>query len=215
MTRHLTSIWFALLPATLLCFAATRTLAQQPPPVSELVAKHPAPTNQIVSLAWTRSLDATVTGYWIYNGSSSGIYTNRGNAGNATNYNLKIPLFTNGFIRSFIAATCYNSNGIQSPFSNEVTFAGSSMLYQLLVSAGTNVFCFLSSTGAPPLLNCFFEAAFTPTNLAVLFTTNLAAGFITLSPPPLADVPNLFTNFAGNFASTPALACQAQPIKLP
>ena len=128
MTRHLTSIWFALLPATLLCFAATSTLADfQPPSVSELVAKH-APTNQVVTLEWNPSTDKTVVGYKIYYGTMSGIYTVVVSVGNATNCTLKLPLFSSKLVRFFFAATDYNIQGVQSPFSNEVSYSGNGLV---------------------------------------------------------------------------------------
>ena len=126
MTRHHTSIW-SLLPATLLCFAATSTLAQQPPPVSELVAKH-APTNQVVTLEWNPSTDKTVVGYKIYYGTMSGIYTVVVSVGNATNCTLKLPLFSSKLVRFFFAATDYNIQGVQSPFSNEVSYSGNGLV---------------------------------------------------------------------------------------
>ncbi len=127
MTRHFASIW-SLLPATLLCFAATRTLADfQPPSVSELVAKH-APTNQVVTLEWNPSTDKTVVGYNIYYGTMSGIYTVVVSVGNATNCTLKLPLFSSNLVRFFFAATDYNIQGVQSPFSNEVSYSGNGLV---------------------------------------------------------------------------------------
>ena len=74
---------------------------------------------QSVTLAWNRSTDPTVVGYNIYYGRASGLYTNMINAGNATNATISslIPGITDYF-----AVTTYNSSGVQSPFSNEVSY---------------------------------------------------------------------------------------------
>ena len=77
-----------------------------------------APQN--VTLVWNASTDPTVTGYNIYYGGKSGNYTNTVNAGNVTNITISglVPGVT-----YYFAATTYNSSGIQSPFSNEVSYS--------------------------------------------------------------------------------------------
>ncbi len=74
---------------------------------------------QNVTLAWNPSTDSTVAGYKIYYGSASGNYTNVVDVGNVTNATIS------GLVEGvtyYFAATCYNSSGIQSPFSNEVSY---------------------------------------------------------------------------------------------
>ena len=75
---------------------------------------------QNVTLAWNPSSDPTVVGYNIYYGGASGNYTNTLSAGNATN------ITVSGLVQGdtyYFAATTYNSSGVQSPFSNEVSYS--------------------------------------------------------------------------------------------
>lgn len=72
-----------------------------------------------VTLAWNESTDPTVVGYNIYYGTTSGVYTSVLTAGNSTN------LMVTGLVPGvtyYFAATTYNSSGVQSPFSNEVSY---------------------------------------------------------------------------------------------
>jgi hypothetical protein len=75
--------------------------------------------DQSVSLAWNQSTDPTVVGYNVYYGGASGNYTNTLSAGNATN--MTIPGLVEG-VTYYFAATTYNSLGVQSPFSSEVSY---------------------------------------------------------------------------------------------
>jgi hypothetical protein len=72
-------------------------------------------------LAWNASTGSTVTGYKVYYGTQSGQYTTSVDAGNVTNYtvtNLQTgPTY-------YFAVTAYNSAGLQSPYSNEVSYSG-------------------------------------------------------------------------------------------
>ena len=80
----------------------------------------PALATQNVTLAWNASTDPTVVGYNIYYGGGSGNYTNVTSAGNATN------LTVSGLVGGatyYFAATTYNSSGVQSPFSSEVSYS--------------------------------------------------------------------------------------------
>ena len=73
-----------------------------------------------ITLAWSPSTDPSVVGYNIYYGGASGNYTNMLSAGNATN--ITVSGLVEGAIYNF-AATTYNKSGIQSPFSNEVSYS--------------------------------------------------------------------------------------------
>lgn len=78
-----------------------------------------APSGEPVSFAWEPSPNIDVVGYRLWHGVRSGNYTNSipvGNVTTATISNLPIP--------SFVAATAYDSSGLQSPFSNEVLVDG-------------------------------------------------------------------------------------------
>src|ERR1700690_479721 len=75
---------------------------------------------QNIILAWNPSTDPTVVGYNIYYGGASGNYTNTLSAGNATN------ITVSGLVEGttyYFAATTYDSIGVQSPFSTEVSYS--------------------------------------------------------------------------------------------
>ena len=68
-----------------------------------------------VTLAWDRSSGTNVIGYKVYWGRQSATYTNFVDVGNATNStipNLELGTY-------FFAATAYNSDGLESDYSNE------------------------------------------------------------------------------------------------
>ena len=85
-----------------------------------LLMELPAFATQSVTLAWNQSTDPTVAGYNLYYGGASGNYTNTLSAGNATN--ITVSGLVEG-ITYYFAATTYNSSGVQSPFSNEVSYS--------------------------------------------------------------------------------------------
>jgi hypothetical protein len=72
-----------------------------------------------VTLAWMPSADPSVVGYNLYYGGASGSYTNKIPAANTTN------TVVSGLINGatyYFAATAYDVNGVESPFSNEATY---------------------------------------------------------------------------------------------
>ncbi|MGA9450029.1 MAG: Ig-like domain-containing protein [Verrucomicrobiia bacterium] len=75
---------------------------------------------QNVTLAWNPSTDPTVVGYNIYYGGASGNYTNTLDAGNATNITVSGLVVGDTY---YFAATSYNSSGVESPFSSEVSYS--------------------------------------------------------------------------------------------
>jgi hypothetical protein len=72
-----------------------------------------------VTLAWDRSPDSSVTGYRIYYGTASGSYSNNLAVGNVATYT--VPGLASG-VTYFFAATAYDANGVESPFSNETSY---------------------------------------------------------------------------------------------
>ena len=72
-----------------------------------------------VTLAWQPSADPTVVGYNIFQGTTSGVYTRKLDAGNGTN--ITISGLAAGTTYYF-AATTYDRKGMVSPFSNEVSY---------------------------------------------------------------------------------------------
>lgn len=72
-----------------------------------------------VTLAWEPSPDPTVVGYNLYSGVASGTYTNKLDVGSATNGSIfgLVELVT-----YFFAVTAYDALGLESDFSNELSF---------------------------------------------------------------------------------------------
>ena len=73
-----------------------------------------------VTLAWFPSPDTNVVSYNIYYGCSSGNYTNKISAGNATN--AVVSGLADGAAYYF-AATALDDTGMESPFSNEISYS--------------------------------------------------------------------------------------------
>ena len=71
-----------------------------------------------ITLAWDPNPDPTVVGYRIYYGGASGVYTNMLNAGATTN--LTVSNLVQG-VTYYFAATDYDTNGIESVYSTEVS----------------------------------------------------------------------------------------------
>jgi fibronectin type 3 domain-containing protein len=72
-----------------------------------------------VSLAWDNSTDPTVASYKIYTGTSSGSYSQNTNVGFANPYT--VTNLTEGKTYYF-AATALGSNGLESGYSNQVSY---------------------------------------------------------------------------------------------
>lgn len=84
----------------------------------QLVTRQDAPPGS-VGLAWDPSPSAEVVGYNIYYGVGSGVYTNVVKLGNVTNATVS------GLVRGvtyFFAATAVARDGLESEFSNEVSY---------------------------------------------------------------------------------------------
>ncbi|MHB8108962.1 MAG: InlB B-repeat-containing protein [Syntrophorhabdaceae bacterium] len=73
-----------------------------------------------VSLAWDAA--AGVAGYKVYYGTSSRNYTASVNVGNTTTRT--VSSLTDG-TKYYFSVTAYNSSGVESPYSNEVSYGGS------------------------------------------------------------------------------------------
>jgi hypothetical protein len=72
-----------------------------------------------VTLAWDPDAGTNIAGYKIYYGVACRTYTNTTNVGNVTN--ATIPGLTNG-CTYYIAATAYDTSGVESDYSTEVVF---------------------------------------------------------------------------------------------
>lgn len=76
------------------------------------------PGTYSVALGWNRSPNSTVTGYRVYSGVVSGVYTSSVAVGNVTT-NI-VPNLVDG-ITYFFAVTAYNASGKESLFSSEIS----------------------------------------------------------------------------------------------
>jgi len=108
------------MPKAKAALAAPALATNAAPSIVMAPAPQPNPPGvYVVNLAWDRSPDTTVTGYRIYRGVESGVYTNSFAVGNKTNATV------GGLVggRSYyFAATAYDAVGTESTFSNEVEF---------------------------------------------------------------------------------------------
>ena len=108
--------WVACLVFAVVAAVATLGFAAQPRPLAL-----PVSTNKpaSVTFAWDASPDVDIAGYRLYWGVKTGIYTNSINVGKVLTGTI-----TNLSARQryYVAATAYRTNGVESPFSNEVTW---------------------------------------------------------------------------------------------
>lgn len=79
--------------------------------------------DQSVTLAWDPNPESDLAGYIVYYGSASRNYTNAVNVGNITTNT--VSGLVNG-ATYFFAVTAYNTNGLESDFSAEVSYLASS-----------------------------------------------------------------------------------------
>lgn len=86
-------------------------------PVQALSAALPSPHS--VTLAWDASPSPEVTGYRVYYGAASGDYTNSVVVGDVTTNT--VSGLTSG-VTYFFAVTAYDTNVVESTFSNEISF---------------------------------------------------------------------------------------------
>jgi hypothetical protein len=97
---------------------------------------NPPPSYQAVSLGWTPSPSANVTGYLLNWGLASGQCTNHLDVGNVTNSTVG-GLTTN--IAYYFNVVAYDAAGDQAPPSNELTFTPVALTLSLqLQGSGTN-----------------------------------------------------------------------------
>jgi len=78
-----------------------------------------AQSQSSVTLAWDPSPDGAIVGYRLYEGAATRTYTNVIAAGNATN--ASVSSLVSG-VTYFFAVTAYDTNGLESDFSAEVSY---------------------------------------------------------------------------------------------
>ena len=77
------------------------------------------PGSYSITLAWTGSTNPAVAGYLINYGTASGQYSNCIDVGNVTTNTIQG--LTSG-TTYFFAINCYDTNGLEGPFSNEISY---------------------------------------------------------------------------------------------
>lgn len=97
-----------------------------------------------VTLGWDASPSADATGYRIYYGAASGNYTNNIMVGNVTSNT--IPSLVVGATYYF-SVVAYNSFGLESTFSNEITYTVPGGLAKLQLFVAANKQAIITLTG--------------------------------------------------------------------
>ena len=113
---------------------------------------------QSVTLAWDASPSATIAGYRVYYGTNSRAYGFVTNAGLVLTQRVTLPCLG----RWFFAATAYDTNGLESDFSNEVEWEAKPGAPAMIgdpfvrlapvIERSTNQVDWSSLTGAPTFL---------------------------------------------------------------
>jgi hypothetical protein len=149
---------------------------------------------QNVGLTWNASADPSVSGYRIYYGSASGLYTNAITAGNVTS------ITVNGLADGatyFFAAKSYNAAGVESGFSNETIFTGTpaqpgtilhltadslaaSGRYQFSLASGAPAGASVDPTNGTFSWNPDLSFATTTNFVSILLTDTLSSNAITV-----------------------------------
>jgi hypothetical protein len=125
-----------------------------------------------VTLAWDSSPDPTVVGYNIYSGVASGTYTNRVDVGNATTGNISNLVEGTTY---FFAVTAYDASGLESDFSNELSFTVPGALTTLQIHSASGGHFIFSVTG-PMGTTYDIEATEKFTNWIKIGTVTLGSG---------------------------------------
>lgn len=128
-----------------------------------------------VELGWEPSPDPNAAGYNVYFGRTSGVYTDKVNAGNTAA--LTISGLTGG-VTYYFAATTYDAYGQESGFSNEAEYTVPLTTFTLQIDGQAGLpFTVYSATNLAGLWSLFASGIF-PATLAV--TNNGAQEFFKL-----------------------------------
>jgi hypothetical protein len=91
---------------------------------------------QSVTLAWDPNQEPDLGGYIVYYGPRSRVYTNAINVGNVTTNTVSGLEETGTY---YFAVTAYNTNGLESDFSDEVSWSGARANRAPVVNAGPDL----------------------------------------------------------------------------
>jgi hypothetical protein len=135
-----------------------------------------------VTLTWDPNSETDLAGYEIYYGTSSGNYQSKTDVGNVTTYTV------NGLtmgVTYYLAATAYNTQGLQSGYSNEVVYTVPSCTYVISPANAS----FSTSGGSGSLLvttqaGCNWGTSAAPSWITVNSGSGLGSGTMgyTVSP---------------------------------
>ena len=78
----------------------------------------PSSSNSTAVLTWSPNTDTNLAGYKVYKGTASGVYGSPITVGNVTSYTVPDLVVGNTY---YFAITDYNTSGVESTFSNEVS----------------------------------------------------------------------------------------------
>jgi len=179
-------------------------------------------TQQSVTLAWSPSTNADVAGYHVYYGGASRAYKNMVAAGNVTNAAISGLL---GGAEYFFAATTVDSAGVESLFSNEISYQvpDSGQLAVLAVTAAnqsrtygapnpvltgtvtglqnadniTATFSTAATPASPVGTYSIVPALIDPDGKLTNYTVTINNGTLTVSPVPLTITAVSATSFCG------------------
>ncbi|HEV2395207.1 MAG TPA: Ig-like domain-containing protein [Verrucomicrobiae bacterium] len=167
-----------------------------------------APTANSVTLAWNPSSDPTLAGYRVYQGVASQTYTNVLSVGTATNATVS---GLTGGVTYFFAVTAYDTDGLESPYSNQITYTPSNALPVVSLTAPVsgasymgpaNIACSASVTANGHTINSvkFYSGSNLIAQAAAAPYTcvwsNVSAGSYVLSAAALYDGGNLVSSAA-------------------
>ena len=153
----------------------------------------PAFATGIVALVWNPSSDPTVAGYKIYYGGASETYTNEIDVGNTTNATITGLI---GQTTYYFAATTYNAEGVESPFSTEVPYLvpiQAVLHMQIVKSNGVPVSLSITANGVVPTQWTLQSSPDLRTWTALVQGTNLIVNILV----PVNGLPAQFFRLVG------------------
>jgi hypothetical protein len=164
---------------------------------------------QSVILGWVPSGDPTVVGYYLYSGTTNGVYNSKINVGTNTVYTV------NGLIdgsTNYFTATSYDASGVESTQVPQVTYVASDGLPDLTVTA--------ASVSRPfGQANPVFTGAITGLQIGDVITAIYSCSATSSSPagtypilPTLVDLDDLLTNYAVSLIDGTLTISQAVPL---
>jgi len=128
------SLKFSLEPLLVLVGCSTTPRLLQTPPLPPPLPPRPALAEEVlvpsITFAWDASPSPGIEGYFLYYGPASRTYTNRWAVGNVTQATIPRPPGTN-----YYTVTAGDTNGLESDYSNEVSFAEPTTIVVRLQSA--------------------------------------------------------------------------------